>query len=231
MTSTGGSRRTGGERPCAAMRPMIGMAALDRLPAAEAAALRAHLDGCRACTAELRGLSSTARLLYGADPERLDEPSPAPPIGLADSVLAQVGAARRTARRRTITIATGAALGLAASVAAALLVFSSVHDPAGRRPDVAYSAGPTQATAELTDHSWGTGLRLTVSGLGDGERYLAWLERADGTRVPAGSFTAQGTRQVTVDLSAAMRADGAVALGLSTAPGGPPVLYAPVRRG
>ncbi|MFF5213600.1 hypothetical protein [Streptosporangium sp. NPDC000396] len=70
---------------------------------------------------------------------------------------------------------------------------------------------------------------LSVSGLTIGQCYLVWLEHRDGSQIPAGSFTARG-KGLTMELSAAVQGDEAVALGLSTAPGGPAVLRAPISR-
>jgi hypothetical protein len=207
---------------------MLGMAALGRLPEAEALAARAHLDGCRSCTAELRTLRATAERLGRADPDRVGEDPPVPPARLGEAVLSGVAVARRRARRRVVAVGTGVGTGIAAAVAGVLLLTPVLDAPARPHPQVAYSSAATQATAYLTDHTWGTSLRLDVSGLPAGERYLVWLERQDGSRVPAGSFTALGDRNVSVELTAGMPRQGVVALGLSTVPGGPPVLRVPV---
>ncbi|MFE5327197.1 zf-HC2 domain-containing protein [Embleya sp. NPDC056575] len=221
---------TSGEqsRQCAHFRPLLGMAALGRVSDAEAMAARAHLDGCPSCTAELRMLRATAERLGRADPDRVAQDPPVPPARLGEAVLAGVAAARRRARRRAAAVGTGVLTGVAATVAGVLLLTSALDSPDRPRPQVAYSSGGTHATAYLTDHSWGVSLRLDVGGLPAGEHYLVWLERADGSRVPAGSFTALGERSVSVELTAGMRRQGAVALGLSTVPGGPPALRVPV---
>ena len=48
---------------CRDWRGAIGAAALGRIDPAEEIALRAHLDGCAACRAELRELTAAARVL------------------------------------------------------------------------------------------------------------------------------------------------------------------------
>ena len=49
--------------PCREWRGALGAAALGGLDPAEQIALRAHLDGCAVCRAELRDLTAVARVL------------------------------------------------------------------------------------------------------------------------------------------------------------------------
>jgi hypothetical protein len=60
-----------------------------------------------------------------------------------------------------------------------------------------------QAEARLVEQPWGTRLTLEASGLTAGTTYGAWLERADGSRVGAGTFRAE-TGRVVVTLTAAL---------------------------
>ncbi len=198
------------------------MYALGRLPESETAALLAHADGCPGCRAELDGLRAVAGALGHADPDRVSLP-PAPPPWLRESVLTAVGA--RHARRRLRRLAWAGGLAAAAIAGVALLAGLSGTD----RPMVTYGSGGMRVSAQLDARQWGTAVDLSVSGLTTGQRYLVWLEHRDGSRIPAGSFTARGMG-LTMELSAAVQGDEAVALGLSTVPGGPAVLRAPISR-
>ncbi len=70
------------------------------------------------------------------------------------------------------------------------------------------------ASAEVRDWGWGTQMELVVDGLPGDQDLTAWLERPDGTRVPAGSFRTTGD-QVTMLLGAGANTTEAVALGVS----------------
>ena len=71
------------------------------------------------------------------------------------------------------------------------------------------------ATATLEARPWGTQIRLDAEGLAPGQVQNVWLERADGSRVPAGTFTAVEGRQVHVTLAAALGRVQARAVGIS----------------
>ncbi|NAZ78366.1 anti-sigma factor, partial [Kineococcus sp. T13] len=71
------------------LREQLGLFALGLLPAEEVPRLRAHLDGCPECRAELADLAPLAQDLRLVDPARLPGP-PAPPRALGEQVLAAV---------------------------------------------------------------------------------------------------------------------------------------------
>lgn len=217
-------RRWGGTvTSCRDYHSLLGMHALGRLPEAEMATLLAHTDGCPGCRAELESLDQVAVALGHANPDRVAA-APAPPPWLRDSVMTAVGVRHQRRRRHRRMLAwTGGLATVAASAAVAATVLLS---GAGAHT-VTYGARGMQISAELAARQWGTAVNLKVSGLENGQRYLVWLERGDGSRVPAGSFTSRGMG-LTMELSAAVQGDDAVALGLSTVPGGPAVLRAPI---
>ena len=66
--------------PCRDLRGALGAAALEGTDPADDIALRAHLDGCAACRAELRELTQVARAL-GAVPISAVDAAPAEPSG------------------------------------------------------------------------------------------------------------------------------------------------------
>ncbi|WP_433251895.1 anti-sigma factor family protein [Streptosporangium sp. CA-135522] len=206
---------------CRDYQALLGMHALGRLPEDEVTALTAHADGCPSCRADLDALREVAGALGHADPDRVPRP-PAPPPWLRDSVLTAVDVRRR--RRRRLSRFGGLAAAVLAGVVTTAVLISGTDGST-----VAYSSRDVRLSAELDDRPWGTAVNLTVSGLENDRRYLVWLERRDGSRVPAGSFTARGMG-LTMELSAAVPDGDTVALGLSTVPGGPAVLRAPISR-
>src|SRR5882762_1109878 len=102
---------------CREMRAALGAVALGGADPAEALALRAHLDGCAECRAELRELTSVAAALPLADPARTTGGLPQPPTALAKRVLGRVAAertARRTRTRRRVAVAAATSAAIAA---------------------------------------------------------------------------------------------------------------------
>jgi anti-sigma factor RsiW len=96
---TGTTHGPGGQPagdPHQRLRELLGVHALGRLAPGEDAAVRAHLDGCADCQAELAEIAPLRRALDGVDPERLDSPA-SPPPDLGEQVRRSV-AAERAAR-------------------------------------------------------------------------------------------------------------------------------------
>jgi hypothetical protein len=174
------------------MRPILGAYALGNADPAEALALRAHLEGCADCRAELRELQSVAAALPLADPTRviggLTQPSPA----LAKRVLGRVAAertARRTRTRRRIVGAAATATAIAAAIIALVLVVPA-SSPSGTKVVFPGHSGVV-AAATLRSNAAGTEVAFRVSGLHQGDYYWLWLTGDDGDRIAAGTF--QGT--------------------------------------
>jgi hypothetical protein len=210
---------------CREQQGRLALAAIGRLDEAERTALEAHLDHCQSCRDELDELSGVADALALADPERVgaaDRPQPRPVLRTA--VLEQVAAAATGRRRRRAGIYLAAAAAAVLLVAALVGVLSRPDDPAGERVELAGSPGETaSASAVLTARGWGTEISLEVAGLRPGAVYQVWLRRTDGTRVPAGSFTAVRSPQMQVDGACALAKDQAAGVGVSS--NGTTVLY------
>ena len=67
------------------LRELLGSYALGHLPEDQVARVRAHLDGCRACRADLDDLLPVVRRLDAVDADAFGE-VPAPPPGLGDDI-------------------------------------------------------------------------------------------------------------------------------------------------
>jgi hypothetical protein len=189
---------------CREMRAALGAAALIGRDAADDLALRAHLDGCADCRAELRELSSVARALPLADPSRFQQAAPQPPPALAQRVLD--GVARQRVQRRN-RVRRRTVLGVAAAfVAAAAIVATVLLLPGGSGgTEVAFPTAAEGVTAHATLHgnAAGTVVSFHVEGLHEGAYYWLWLTDEEGHRVGAGTF--RGTsKPVDVTMTAAV---------------------------
>ena len=122
--------------PCRDWRGALGAAALGEIDPTEEIGLRAHLDGCEACRAELRELTAVARALDAISTPTVVA-APAEPSGaLVGRVLDRLAlerAAVRSRRVRRSLIAAGTLATAAAAVIAAVLVFGGGGGPAGTR--------------------------------------------------------------------------------------------------
>ncbi|MDX6633279.1 MAG: hypothetical protein QOG09_1594 [Solirubrobacterales bacterium] len=178
--------------PCRAWREEIGALVLGRLTGADAAGLRAHLEGCRDCRLEVEALQPLAELLPLADVERLGA-RPAPPSGLGGRVTRRLAAEARLARRRSrrrlgFRLATATA-SLAVLAAAALLVIGNDGGSASAQR-LAFRSLPAgvQMRGTLASHEFGSEVRLHVEGISPGTRCTVFVRKADGSHVAAGSF-------------------------------------------
>ncbi len=190
---------------CREFRGALGAASLAGRDAIDDPALRAHLDGCADCRAELRDLSSVARALPLADPRRSAVGAAEPPPGLGERVRDRL-ARRRVERRRR----TQRRVGLLAAAAVIAAVVSLTTVVALRRPEPpttqvtfpAASAG-VSAWARLRARSAGTEVELHVRGLHDGDAYWLWLTGDDNKRIGAGTFRSSRA-QIDVTMTAAL---------------------------
>src|SRR5450631_1705507 len=124
---------------CREMRATMGAVALGGADPAEALALRAHLDGCAECRAELRELTSVAAALPFADPARDAGGLAQPPPTLGKHVVGRLSdertarlAARRARTRRRVAAVAATALAIAAAVIAFVLVVPDSSSPGTR---------------------------------------------------------------------------------------------------
>ncbi len=190
---------------CRDVRGALGAAALGRLDPHEEVALRAHLDGCADCRAELRELTAVARALPLADVTHVTERAPEPSRELGQLVVDRIDRERVQARRQ---VRRRALAGVAATLAvAAAIVAAFVFAPAGGSPgrQVAFpQSGGVAARATLQAKAAGTQVQFHVRGLHDGDYYWLWLTGDDGDRVAAGTFRGNPAG-VDVTMTAAIR--------------------------
>jgi len=190
---------------CRDWRGALGAAALGGIGPAEEIALRAHLDGCPTCRAELRDLTAVAQALSAVPIDRVTSAPIEPSGALADRVFERVSREReirRGRRTRRVLVGTGAGAIAAAAVVAFVILVVGGGPPTGT-DIVLHSRVGASARATLHATSVGTEVDVRFAGLHPGQYYWLWLTGDDGHRIPAGSFS--GSRRSTeVQLMAAV---------------------------
>lgn len=194
--------------PCRRWRTLLGSHALGLLGEREAVALGAHVDGCPSCLAELEELRRTSRALLEVDVSRLAEAGDRRP---QPDLRARIDAQVRRERRRRLVAAAALAVAFAVAVPIAALRSGDGGDAVTR---LQAEVG-VRAEAQVIAKPWGSEIRLTAAGLDAGQTHAVWLERADGSRVPAGTFVAVGGRTVRMVLAAGVARAEAVAVGVT----------------
>lgn len=208
------------------MREMMGAYLLSDLDDDERARLRAHLDGCAACRAELASLTPVVTALADVDPDSLaDEPTPDPT--LEQRVLLQV--ADETRRQRRSRLVRTGALAVAAAVLAVVAfgigtavdrTAPTIAPSVALEPVAVESMRPgIDASADLVDHSWGIEIKLAASGLRDGVRYRGTVRDAAGREYPAGGFLGVSDTIVLCNMTSPVMRDDAVAFVVRTLDG------------
>jgi len=211
----------------------LGPYLLGQLEPGHAAEVAEQVGGCPSCADEVARLRPVvAAMAAGSAPEagaprtgvsdlslvRQQTPArdraAAGPAGL-DRVLSTVRREQRSRMGRRLLLA-------AAAVVVALLVGGTAvlaTSPDGREVQLAGSAGAggtAAASAVLREQRWGTAIELEVRGLDPRQTYGVWLERREGGRLPAGSFSprADGTVRVSLGSGLALADSGAVGVAL-----------------
>lgn len=216
------------------LRELLGAYTLGALPGRDTAGLRAHLDGCAQCRAELAEIVPLVEDLRGIDPDALSE-LPAPPADLGERIrarVAQEGALARArgrreqrddrARRRTrrlvnvaaavAVLAAGAGLGTVVGRATAPVVVvapSTAPSPSApvvplERVPVVTTAGLQVDAASVIAHSWGLEARFDGTGFAAGQVYRAAFRSAGGALLPAGEFLGTGAKTQKCNMQSAL---------------------------
>lgn len=218
------------------LRELLGAFALDGLPDDARSTMRAHLDGCATCRAELAEIAPLAADLRTVDPDALTD-LPAPPADLGERIrvrieqereLAQArerrGARRAQARRggrRLIVTAAAVALVVAALGAGTLLgrstapMLTAVPSPS---PSAVIPIELVAVRSLVQDvqtdeaaiiaHTWGVEARFEGIGFEQGRIYRAAFRSSDGRLLPAGEFLGTGDKLLRCNMqSALLRSD------------------------
>ncbi len=198
---------------CRVREQDLGPYLLGQLVPDRAAEVTEQVVGCPSCAEEVARLRPVvAAMAAGSAPEADARATPAPPTSAGlDRVLSTVRREQRSRVSRRLVLA-------AAAVVVALLVAGTAVlalSPDGREVRLAGSAGAggtAAASAVLREQRWGTAIELEVRGLDPTQTYGVWLERREGGRLPAGSFSPQadGTVRLSLGSGLALADSGAV---------------------
>lgn len=213
------------------LRHQLGSYALGHLNAREADALRAHLDGCSACRAELAEIDAIPALLDLVDPAHFHElAAPGPDLGeritdqvATESVLRDArdrASSRRAARRSQAGLVAAAAV-VVLAVGGGVVIGRATAPAPVAAPAVPLEAVNLQTvddssvhvdSANLIAHTWGVELRVVADGFAEGETFRAAFRDRDGSLVPAGEFRGTGPAEMNCNLQSAELRDEVVAV-------------------
>ncbi|MEP7201083.1 MAG: anti-sigma factor [Ilumatobacteraceae bacterium] len=213
---------------CEHWHGLIAEGALHPLDPATEADVTAHLLTCTECRALADEFASTAAALATARPApAAPAPDDAPSAEyLYTQISTRIATERNRQRRRTWST------GLIATAAAALITVFAINIATSSTtrtaaPHIALSNDTIDATAVLEPRAWGTQIRLEGQGFTPGRQYNVWLEQANGTHIPAGTFTGVANTRITVTLASALPQSQAIAIGVSQ-PDGTLIVRAPL---
>jgi hypothetical protein len=200
---------------CREWRESLGAYVLDQLPDEERATLKAHLDGCPECRAEVESLAVVSRLLPHADPGRFG-PAPMPPPELGKRITATIDSERRRGRQRRRLRLGLAFSGATAAAAAAVLAIFVLSGDESRSPEqhVAFHGLPAgvKITASLEPQAFGTEIHMYVGGIRSGTLCRVYMRGPGGSDVSAGTFRYRWGGDASAVLSAALDLSRAKAL-------------------
>jgi len=166
----------------------------------------------------LRRPGAARRDAPGRSPRRADDPV-LPPVAARGR-----RAGRRADRRPELIPALAAAAAAAFVLLVGGLATGFEDDPSPDTalaeetgpPPLAFTQAPPGVTgsAQVRDWGWGAQVDLRIAGLAGDRPHSVWLAQADGTRIPAGTFTPTGGELV-MTFGAGVPAAGSTALGVS----------------
>jgi hypothetical protein len=209
------------------LRELLGSYALGHLGDGDTARVRAHLDGCARCRADLAEIAPLRDLLATVDADRFALPA-LPPADLGDAIRSQVAGERSLqesddltrrrvlARRRT---SARVALGTVAATVALLVLIGGFAIGRTTAPETAApppvpvepvelvvdEAGIDIESSGLVAHTWGVELRMTGTGFDEGEVFqAAFRDRETGELVTAGAFLGTGRDPMVCNLQSAL---------------------------
>lgn len=172
---------------------------LNALEPAEAGQMGEHLPdcpGCRPAYDELRGLTTLLDRLTPADLNEVAAPTE-PPDTLREKLLAGAAARRRRragrrprSRRRTFGLAAVAAAVVAGVTSGIALPGDQLAAPESTTVAATDPATRVHASITLTAQTWGTQLRLRLSGVQSAQRCVLVVTSADGHRDVAATWVA-----------------------------------------
>ena len=191
---------------------LLGPAALGLLTSVEQQQLNRHLLGCERCRQELAGLAQVVGRLGELDEDDVLlaglQQGPVPTDAIVRALAREREHQRRQARRWQAVVASAASV--------AVLVAGLVSASALSRNDLPLEAvavradAGVQASADLVAHTWGVEIKLSASGLPEGQPFSVQVRTSTGRLVDAGAFLGTGERTLLCNLNASVLRPDAV---------------------
>jgi anti-sigma factor RsiW len=211
------------------LRELLGAFVLGGLPEDARTTMRAHLDGCPVCRADLADIEPLAADLRGIDADALSD-LPVPPADLGERIRLAIAAEQhgrqadgardeRVRRLRGLVAVAAAAAVLALSVAGGVAIGRSSAPTIGALPAPSTSAAPLPveqvevrvldprvgaSEASIIAHTWGVEARFEATGFTAGEVYRAAFRSTDGRVLPAGEFLGTGDSSLRCNMQSAL---------------------------
>ncbi|HUC24290.1 MAG TPA: anti-sigma factor [Streptosporangiaceae bacterium] len=188
---------------CRDIRQLLGVYVVGAIDPAERAQVDEHLADCQSCRDELAGLAGLPAMLSrvpAADVEQLSVPllhlaeAVEPPEELLNSLLGKVSAQRKSRMWRNVAAVAAAAV-IAAGGATAVSQLTGPATSGAVAQDWARGASPGGGISAVVNYapvSWGTAMRVQVSGIKPGTVCQFWVVGKNGTSQYAGAWTVAG---------------------------------------
>jgi anti-sigma factor RsiW len=206
---------------CRGIRLLLGVYVVGAIDPAERGIVDEHLGQCSACRDELASLAGLPAMLSrvpAADFEQLTLapaglPDMAEPTDEIISTLLNRVSVRRRNRLWRGAIAVAAAAAIAAAGAAAAVELAAPAAPAAHVASAVSPGGHVSAVVDYSPTSWGTAMRVRVSGISPGTNCQFWVVGKDGKSSIAGSWVVAGNYDVAGNAKAWYSGSSSVAEG------------------
>jgi anti-sigma factor RsiW len=185
---------------CRGIRLLLGVYVVGAIDPAERAIVDEHLGQCAACRDELASMAGLPAMLSRVPAADLEQLSLAP-AGLPEmaepsdkmlgSLLERVSVRRRSRLWRG-AIAVAASAAIAAGGAAAAVELAAPAAPAAQVASAVSPGGHVSAVVDYSPTSWGTAMRVQVTGISSGTTCQFWVVGRDGKPSLAGSWVVAG---------------------------------------
>jgi Putative zinc-finger len=187
---------------CRDMRQLLGVYVVGAIDPAERALVDDHLAECQSCRDELAGLAGLPAMLSrvpAADVEQLNllslPEAMQPPDELLNSLIRKVSAKRKSRMWRSVAAVAAAAVIAAAGATTVSQLTGPATSGVVAEQDWARAASPSSHVSALVNYSpvsWGTAMRVQVSGIKPGTVCQFWVVGKNGTSQYAGAWTVAG---------------------------------------
>jgi hypothetical protein len=187
---------------CREIRQLLGVYVVGAIDPAERGLVDEHIAECQSCRDELAGLAGLPAMLSrvpAADVEQLSLPllhlpeAVQPSDELLNSLLRNVSAKRKSRMwRGAAAVAAAAVIAAAGATTVSQLTGPATSGAVAQQDWARARAGHIAAVVDYAPVSWGTAMRVRVSGIKPGTVCQFWVVGKNGTSEYAGDWTVAG---------------------------------------